>query len=280
MKIKEVCGLTGLSERTVRFYVEKGLCTPATTEQNGKQFRDYSTADVDTLRTVATLRRMLFSLEEIAQMQRHPGEIPAVLAEYRARIAEEAELRAEVLAMDPETLARCASVTQLARQMRAAADRHRLPATDAMPDFGKLDADGPHNPEAELQAFRARAAAKIRRGQRIVWVLAALNVLLELATWIWGGSNAFRFLVAIAFSAALATGKRWARILFLVGAGLAVLMSVYVLLTVLPEAALTAAARGGLIAVLVLLLGYDAAVFGVLCKSPSAAAYFEDAASE
>ena len=35
MKIKEVCVLTGLTERTVRFYVEKGLCTPRVTMQNG-----------------------------------------------------------------------------------------------------------------------------------------------------------------------------------------------------------------------------------------------------
>ena len=89
-------------------------------------------------------------------------------------------------------LARCKSVTQLAQQMRTAADRHRLPATDALPDFGKPDTDDPLN----------------------------------------------------------------------------------------PEAALTAAARTGLITVPVLLPGYDAAVFGVLLKNPSVAAYFEDAASE
>ena len=33
MKIKEVCGRTGLTERTVRFYVEKGLAFPRTEER-------------------------------------------------------------------------------------------------------------------------------------------------------------------------------------------------------------------------------------------------------
>ena len=30
MKMKQVCQLTGLTERTIRFYVEKELCAPET----------------------------------------------------------------------------------------------------------------------------------------------------------------------------------------------------------------------------------------------------------
>ena len=275
MKIKEVCALTGLTERTVRFYVEKELCTPRVTMQNGKQFREYTAADVDTLRTIATLRRMLFSLEEIARMQQHPQEIPAVLDDYRARIAEEAEVRAEILAMDADALAHCASVTQLAQQMRAAADRRKLPPTDVMPDFGKLDGDGPHHPDAEMQEFWARADAKVQRGQRILWVVAGLNVLLELLVWILGTSNGFRFLVAAAFSAALAMGKRWARVLFLIGAGLGTMMGLYTLMAVIPSE-LTGAVRTAAAVASGAVIAYDVANFVVLLKSPAVAAFFED----
>lgn len=275
MKIKEVCALTGLTERTVRFYVEKGLCTPRVTMQNGRQFREYTAADVDALRTVATLRRMCFSLEEIARMQQHPQQIPAVLDEYRARIAEEAEVRAEILAMDADALARCASVTQLAQQMRAAADRRKLPPTDVMPDFGKLDGDGPHHPDAELQGFWARADAKVQRGQRILWIVAGLNVLLELLVWILGASNFFRFLVAVALSAALAMGKRWARVLFLIGAGVSALAMLYVLAVAIPSE-LTGAVRTAAAVASGAIIAYDAANFVVLLKSPAVAAYLED----
>ena len=275
MKIKEVCVLTGLTERTVRFYVEKGLCAPRVTMQNGRQFREYTAADVDALRTVATLRRMCFSLEEIARMQQHPQEIPAVLDEYRARITEEAEVRAEILAMDADALARCASVTQLAQQMRAAADRRKLPPTDVMPDFGKLDGDGPHHPDAELQGFWARADAKVQRGQRILWIVAGLNVLLELLTWILGTSNGFRFLVAVAFSAALAMGRRWARVLFLIGAGVSALAMLYVLAVAIPSE-LTGAVRTAAAVASGAIIAYDAANFVVLLKSPAVAAYLED----
>ena len=35
MKMKEVCTRTGLTERAVRYYISKGLCTPDTAEKRG-----------------------------------------------------------------------------------------------------------------------------------------------------------------------------------------------------------------------------------------------------
>ena len=73
MKMKEVCALTGLTERTIRFYAEKGLAVPKMHRQNGRDYSDYSAADVDALRTVATLRRMLFSVDEISRFTGVPA---------------------------------------------------------------------------------------------------------------------------------------------------------------------------------------------------------------
>ena len=42
MKIKEVARKTGLTEKTIRYYEHRGLVIPASTELNGRSFREYS----------------------------------------------------------------------------------------------------------------------------------------------------------------------------------------------------------------------------------------------
>ena len=77
MKIKEVSQLTGLSKKTIRFYEEEGLITPEKTYQNGRAYRCYTQADIQTLDEVALLRRARFSVEEIKTILSAPEEIPA-----------------------------------------------------------------------------------------------------------------------------------------------------------------------------------------------------------
>ncbi len=47
MKIKEAARATGLTEKTIRYYENRGLVIPAATELNGRSFRDYSPHDVE-----------------------------------------------------------------------------------------------------------------------------------------------------------------------------------------------------------------------------------------
>ena len=81
MKIKEISALTGLTERTIRFYEERSLIQPRTERRNGREYRDYSASDAEQLMVIAGLRRLHFSVEEIREMQKYPGRI--------ARIAED-----------------------------------------------------------------------------------------------------------------------------------------------------------------------------------------------
>ena len=50
MKMKQVCQLTGLTERTVRFYVEKELCAPETRWMDQRKYYDFSKENVEELR--------------------------------------------------------------------------------------------------------------------------------------------------------------------------------------------------------------------------------------
>lgn len=46
MQIKDVCRRTGLTERAVRFYIEKELLSPEKTWRNGREYLNFSEKDL------------------------------------------------------------------------------------------------------------------------------------------------------------------------------------------------------------------------------------------
>lgn len=83
MKMKEVTEQTGLTERTVRYYMEKGLIAPHGQWRNGREYTEFDETDIARLKAVATLRELGFSVEAIRSMQAEPGLIPQIVAERR-----------------------------------------------------------------------------------------------------------------------------------------------------------------------------------------------------
>ncbi|WP_372592802.1 MerR family transcriptional regulator [Actinotalea sp.] len=65
-QIGEVAERTGLSLRTIRYYEEVGLVTPATRSQGG--FRLYGEVDVARLELVKRMKPLDFSLEEMRDL--------------------------------------------------------------------------------------------------------------------------------------------------------------------------------------------------------------------
>lgn len=79
MKIREVCDKTGLTERAVRLYLEKGLLCPQSEWRQGRTYTEYRESDVKRLREIAALRSVGFSLEEIGAMRQNGADISAFL---------------------------------------------------------------------------------------------------------------------------------------------------------------------------------------------------------
>ncbi len=109
MKIKQVCALTGLTARTVRFYCERGLIHPAVYEQNDRNYYEYSQEDVRILRRVGTLRRAEFSLEEISCMMQDEKSVGAVISSHMQKLREREE-RTEQLLHKMQTLSEDAAL--------------------------------------------------------------------------------------------------------------------------------------------------------------------------
>lgn len=140
MKIKEVSQITGLSKKTIRFYEEEGLIEPEKTYQNGRAYRTYTQAHIQTLNDVALLRRARFSVEEIKTILSTPEEIPALFESYRQRLRTEKDALVQVLSVVDEIAAEeLTSKEALMEQITPSAQSLTLPATDVQPHFRYLD---------------------------------------------------------------------------------------------------------------------------------------------
>lgn len=101
MRIKEVMQKTGLPERTIRYYEERGLIHPETYRINGRTKHNYSANDIRKLQKIIIYRRAQFSIDEIYSLQHDPNSIPDVLAAHHERI-----VKAKANLSDLSTLSR------------------------------------------------------------------------------------------------------------------------------------------------------------------------------
>lgn len=89
MKMKEICARSGLTERAVRLYCERGLVHPEKYWDRGREYLVFSDHNLRELAVVSELRRAEFTLDEIALMLENPEKCGDVLAGWRGRIAEQ-----------------------------------------------------------------------------------------------------------------------------------------------------------------------------------------------
>lgn len=83
LRIGEAAELTGLTQRTIRYYEELGLLTPPGRTQG--DFRLFSDADIQRLRDVSRLKQLLgFSLAEIKKVVEGEERINTLRSEYHA----------------------------------------------------------------------------------------------------------------------------------------------------------------------------------------------------
>ena len=101
MKIKEICEKTGLTDRTVRYYIEENLISPFYTENYlGRKAFDFSEEDLERLKEIATLRAFGFSVEEIKDISVGKLESQQIIEQVKQRTEEsfdESQRRLRVL---------------------------------------------------------------------------------------------------------------------------------------------------------------------------------------
>ena len=229
MKIKEVCKRTGLTERTIRFYVEEGLIQPESTVMNQRQYREYSEQDVAELETIARLRKLFFTLDEIRDMKQSPQRLGEILEAYRLKLRTDVEAKAAIVqALDHADLSRLSGVDELASALCGIAEGLPLPQRDIKPDFGRFDPESKEERAQLVEEFEVRQKRQFQLGRVIVFAIAGLNVLFVLlASFLQ--FNFISLLLNVAVSIALCFGVSWVRYLVIFFSALSVLRGLVLL---------------------------------------------------
>lgn len=138
MKMKEVCKTTGLTDRTVRFYIESGLLSPANRESHtGRRSYTFSEDDVATLEKIKVLRNAGFSVEQIKRLQTD-RRVSAVVNERIEQLQAEQERGRQIQeTLQKADIDREVSFEELMIILQIASDAHEPRAieepTDALP---------------------------------------------------------------------------------------------------------------------------------------------------
>lgn len=132
MKMKAVCEATGLTDRTIRYYIEEELISPAYTENYlGRKTFDFSEGDIQQLNDIAVLRKFGFSISEIRDMIQHPEQILRIAKELHGRkqnmIGEEQDFLLTLSRLNEENVG---TVAELAKYLSMTVTDVSLPVED------------------------------------------------------------------------------------------------------------------------------------------------------
>jgi len=141
LKIHEVSKITHLSQKTIRYYEERGLITPDIEVIRNRNFRDYSEHTLCLLLSISTLRKLLFSIDEIKTILEQPIKMDEILTAYENRILEETKQRTLILSTlsaikENDTIK---DILSLSNAFSNLSQNYRLPLYDIYPNFSHLD---------------------------------------------------------------------------------------------------------------------------------------------
>lgn len=229
MKMKEICEKTGLTERAVRLYCERGLLSPATYTQNDREYLVFDERDEKALRCIATLREADFSLEEIRTMQNEPFLIAKTVREHTEKLIGESaaklELCQKLQAIEPQNLR---DIVDLADELRRNEVRSNVSPLKG-PTFAEFCEQGGYCEDESLFQEEERLVHRGRIFARCYVVYAVINCLLSVVT----ATNAASFLISVAlnilFLVFFVKGYTWARVVLAILHGLGLMGDLYLL---------------------------------------------------
>ena len=225
MKIKDVCVLTGLTERTIRYYEEEKLISPKTTESNGRIYREYSSENAAELKAIAELRKAGLSIDEIRTMMRTPKKIETIMKDYSARIAAEVEEKSALLAVINSTsFSDINSIYALASKFSSATASLSLPYCDAEPNFARFESETPESKQEAFEQYQRRQQKLYNRGQAIVIAIALINIVISIISPIVSGftiGSIFSIVIDVILSVCLIMGVVWVKWLFIITSAIA-----------------------------------------------------------
>lgn len=173
MQISEVCGLTGLSARTLHYYDEIGLLRPSFVAES--RYRYYDEDDISRLQQIMFFRELEFPLKEISEIMNSPDydreealrRHRKVLLMKQARLGELIKLTEKLLNGDDKMSFKEFDATEIENEQKKYAQevKERWGGTAAYAEYEKKAEKGGRERSEQIaeeanEIFKAFAAAK------------------------------------------------------------------------------------------------------------------------
>ena len=139
MKIKAVCAQTGLTDRTIRYYIEQGLIDPAYEENyTGRRTYDFLERDIAQLQDIAVLRKFDFTIEEIRSILNDAQASRTVIAAVRERTEATArQCREKLAALEQIDAGKTYTLPELAQELSRPSQTLPVPNENGPSGFWK-----------------------------------------------------------------------------------------------------------------------------------------------
>lgn len=234
MKMKEVCTRSGLTEKAVRLYCERGLVHPEKYWERGREYLIFSDHNLRELAIVSELRRAEFSLDEIALMLENPERCGDVLAGWRGRVTEQNQR----LSQAKERLGDVSTHENLSAQQLAELLGAKITSHGAAPYRGETFAEfcerGPKQ-VSEMSEPMQRISEKQEKRERLGRLfLIFYSVIMGIVTLIDAGVSLateqallaalMQIVVFVVITVFLFRGATWARVVAIIRHALSALI--------------------------------------------------------
>ena len=165
LKINEVEALVGITKKNIRFYEAEGLLCPRRNSEHG--YRDYSEAEVETLRRIKLMRKLGVPLEEIRQMLSGVHTVGDGMRRHLVTLEREQENLRSAAQL-------CAGLTDCAEKLDA------LDAQSLLEKMEEMEQSGTTFQNKQSQDIRVRYVAPV-----VVTVLMVLLMLGLIWLFLW-----------------------------------------------------------------------------------------------
>ena len=127
-KMKDVCNMTGLTEKAIRLYMEKKLVEPKVEEGIHRNSYYFSEDDVIRLKDIATLRSAGFGLADIKMMIEDPTNISSLVDERESLLKREIEqMKSLRRSMNNLTIEEHSDLTKLSEAIETRLPKEKYP---------------------------------------------------------------------------------------------------------------------------------------------------------
>lgn len=236
MEIREVCEKTGLTEKTIAYYVENILVLTETNNIKNSDDFDYTEKQVQELIEIADLRRAFFSIEDIISIKKYPWNINGILDKWYKNLQNERATKKKSLieCMTSIDFKSIENVSQLVKILSITANSFPLPRLDLDPYF--IDSTPKSEKEIAIEQYESKQERLYFVGKRIVKVITILYILttiLNFFTSLIDGENVMITIISlgirIGIAFALFYGVTWVRYLYCGFSIIAIMMESYIL---------------------------------------------------